>query len=124
MTTRASSFKKSSRLVTGLAAAAIAFAPAVSFGQDIKATPVAATSGGITATTDCKTWKPGVLMGSEKCEILKGELIKSQNACIAELVKFKKDEPTRFVELGFGNITRDVACTLASRLPKRAASLQ
>lgn len=119
-----SSIKTASRLVNGFAAAAIAFAPSLSFGQDLKPMPVATTSDGITAETNCKDWHPGELMSDEKCEILKGRLIKSQNACIAELVKFKKAEPARFVELGFGNITRDVACSFASRLPKRAASLQ
>jgi hypothetical protein len=119
-----SSIKTASRLVNGFAAAAIALAPSLSFGQDLKPMPVATTSDGITAETNCKDWHPGELMASHKCEILKGELIKSQNACIAQLVKFKKDEPARFVELGFGNVTRDIACNLASRLPKRAASLQ
>ena len=127
------------------AVAALALAPTYSFGQDIKPTSVASSSEGITATTNCKEWQPGVLMASEKCEILKGEFLKAQgnaldaqgksldaqgkqlgaqNACIQELVKFKNAAPDQFRSMAFGTITRDNACTFANRLPKKAASLQ
>jgi hypothetical protein len=101
-----------------------------SFGQGLK--PMLGSSNdGITATTNCDDWKPGELMSDEKCEILKGQILKTQgnvlatqNGCIDELVKFKRAEPDTFKSLGFGAITRDNACNLASRLPKKAASLQ
>jgi hypothetical protein len=133
-----SSIKTASRLVNGFAAAAIAFAPSLSFGQDLKPMPVASTSDGITATTNCKEWQPGELMASEKCEIIKGEFLRAQgkalssqgsqvatqNGCIEAIVRFKKAEPDQFASLGLGTITRDNACKLASRLPKKSASLQ
>jgi hypothetical protein len=133
-----SSIKTASRLVNGFAAAAIAFAPTLSFGQDLKATPVASSSDGITTTTDCDKWKPGVLMSDEKCEIIKGEFLRAQgkalssqsnqiatqNGCIEAIVRFKKAEPDQFASLGLGTITRDNACKLVSRLPKKSASLQ
>jgi hypothetical protein len=82
MTTRTfSSIKTASRLVNGFAAAAIAFAPSLSFGQDLKPIP-ASSKDGITATTDCDKWKPGVLMSDEKCEILKGQFLKSQGRAL------------------------------------------
>jgi hypothetical protein len=82
-----SSIKTASRLVTGFAAAAIAFAPSQSFGQDLKPMPVANTSDGITAETNCKEWHPGELMGSEKCEILKGEFLKAQSRALDAQLK-------------------------------------
>jgi hypothetical protein len=103
---------------------------ASSYGQGLKPM-LGPSSDGITETTNCKDWKPGELMASEKCEILKGRLLKvqgnglaTQNGCIDELVKYKRAEPDAFKSLGFGTITRDNACNLASRLPKKAASLQ
>ena len=119
---RPSSSKKASRGFALATAAVIALSPMGANAQ--QATPVAATTNGITATTDCKAWRPTELMSDEKCEILKGDLIRTQNACIAELVRFKKDEPAKFAELGFSSVTRETACNLASRIPKRAASLQ
>jgi hypothetical protein len=133
-----SSIKTASRLVNGFAAAAIAFAPSLSFGQDLKPTPVASTSEGVTATTKCNEWHPGELMSDEKCEIIKGEFLKAQgkalssqgsqiatqNGCIEAIVRFKKAEPDQYASLGLGTITRDNACKLASRLPKKSASLQ
>jgi hypothetical protein len=77
-----SSIKTASRLVNGFAAAAIALAPSLSFGQDLKPMPVATTSDGITATTNCKEWKPGELMASEQCEILKGQFLKTQGKAL------------------------------------------
>ena len=65
------------------AATLLSLTPAsYSFGQGLKATPVAATSEGITATTNCKAWKPGELMASEKCEILKGEFLRAQGKAL------------------------------------------
>jgi hypothetical protein len=62
-----------------------------SFGQDIKATPVASTSEGITATTNCKAWKPGELMADEKCEILKGQFLRAQNKTLGNQLAREKD---------------------------------
>jgi hypothetical protein len=66
-----------------------------SFGQDLKPRLVASTSDGITATTKCKEWKPGALMASEKCEILKGGVLdevlaaeKENLACMAKVRPF------------------------------------
>lgn len=77
-----SSIKTASRLVNGFVAAAIAFAPSLSFGQDLKPMPVASSSDGITATTNCKEWHPGELMSDEKCEILKGQFLRSQGKAL------------------------------------------
>jgi hypothetical protein len=91
----------------------------------------AAPSEQVTVNTNCRDWKPGEFMADTECEIRKGgaldtqaKLIAAQNACITELVKFKKAEPAEFSRLAFGTITRENACSLASRIPKRAASLQ
>lgn len=82
-----SSIKTASRLVNGFAAAAIAFAPSLSFGQDLKPMPVASSSNGITATTNCNEWHPGELMSDEKCEILKGEFLKAQGKALDAQLK-------------------------------------
>ena len=121
---RPSISKKSSRLVALTAAASLLGLTVPAFGQDTKATPVAAIPNGITATTDCKAWKPGELMASEKCEIQKGELIRAQNACIAELVNFKKASPEKAKEFAreFGPVTRENACEAAGRVLRSTAS--
>ncbi|MCP3447333.1 hypothetical protein [Bradyrhizobium sp. CCGUVB14] len=110
-----------------------------------KTTPIATSTDQVTVGTNCHDYKPGVLMADTKCEILKaraldaqgkaldaqgkaldaqGSTLAAQNACIAELVRFKKGDPDKFKSMGFGTITRDNACSLASRLPKQSASLQ
>jgi hypothetical protein len=133
---RPSSFGKSLAAFATVGSLLVGAVP--SFGQDLKPMPVASTSGAITATTNCKEWNPGELMASEKCEIIKGEFLRAQgkalssrgsqittqNGCIEAIVGFKKAEPDQFASLGLGTITRDNACKLASRLPKKSASLQ
>src|SRR5262249_27494928 len=120
------------RAAAGVLAAAVLVASSGNFAraQQLQTLPVAATPDPnaaapdpVTATTDCKTWMPGRLFGDGECEILKGKLIKAQNACIGEIAKFKKDAPGAFTQMKFGTITRENACEFASRIPKRAADL-
>src|SRR5438105_1733664 len=90
----------------------------------------------VTVNTNCHDYKPGVLMADTKCEILKGRALDAQgraldaqrgaldahgntldaqNACIAELVKFKTASPERAKEFAreFGPVTRENACDAA-----------
>jgi hypothetical protein len=132
---RPSSFKKS-RAFTAVAAAGLfvtasltATAPAS--GQQLQATSIASQPNQVDVNTNCReriTAKD--VFGDADCEITKGKIldtqgqaIATQNGCIEELVKFKKADPGRFKSMGFGAITRDNACSFASRLPKKAASL-
>lgn len=121
------------------AAAATAFAGAamlVSFpadAQQANATPVPASIEGVTLGTDCKTYKPGVLMADTRCLILKEQLLDAQgraldadgkrlvilNACLRALKDYKDKAPDKFRELG--PITRENACDAASRIPKPTA---
>lgn len=93
--------------------------------QQMKSSPASVSSPDqITLDTDCWTYKPqgGLITANATCEVLKGQLLDKQNACIAELVKFKTISPKEFEALG--KVTRDNACAMASRIPKRAADLR
>ena len=71
-------------------------------------------SAGITATTDCKAFRPDKFLGDGDCEFAKGHLLEKQNACLAKLIEFKKANPVRFSQMG--RITRDNACDAAARI--------
>jgi hypothetical protein len=73
----------------------------------------------ITVTTDCSKYQPGVLMADTKCEILKGQVLNDQRACLVTLLEFKKAAPAKFNELG--PVTRENACELAGRVKPSAS---
>lgn len=97
-------------------------------------TPVSSQSDQVTVDTDCKTYKPGVLMADTECEILKGKALDAQNkalkaegkdldtvnACLDKLIAFKKASPQEFKKLG--RITEENACALSGRIGKPTAS--
>jgi hypothetical protein len=94
--------------------------------QDLTPTPAASTSDQVTVNTNCRDYKPGVLMADTECEILKGKALDAQaralnklDVCISELSEFKKHSPDRFKDLG--KITRDNACEIAARIKPSAS---
>lgn len=90
-------------------------------------TPVSSQSDQVTVDTDCRTYKPGVLMADIECEIRKGKALDAQNksldnvnACLDKLIAFKKASPQEFKKLG--RITDENACALSGRIGKPTAS--
>ena len=118
---RPSISKKSSRFVAFAAAASLLAATAPSFGQDIKATPVGTNTDDVTLNTVCRDYKPGELLASTKCEILKGGLLddalaqKEKNlACLRKVKTFFDDgKVSRDDVVKYG---KDRACELLKTL--------
>lgn len=113
------SFRAAAR---GLAAASALASASALFALPATAqqvTPVA--NGGVTSSTDCNTYKPGVVFADTECELLKGRALDAQlarrqetMACLLKIKKYLNDgKISRETVIQYG---KERACELAKTL--------